>query len=34
VLREIEGMDTADTALALDVSEAVVKTKCHVLEAR
>ena len=27
ILREIEGMDTADTAIALDVSEDVVKTR-------
>jgi RNA polymerase sigma-70 factor, ECF subfamily len=29
ILREIEGMDTAETASALDVSEEVVKTRLH-----
>jgi RNA polymerase sigma-70 factor (ECF subfamily) len=29
VLREVEGMDTAETASALDVSEEVVKTRLH-----
>jgi RNA polymerase sigma-70 factor, ECF subfamily len=29
ILREVEGMDTAETASALDVSEEVVKTRLH-----